>query len=471
MPKRSIGMILPLVLALASVLPAILRAQTAQPRSQPQSVEEIKIDKWNSLPLRGRDYAGLKSAPAPRRDLTGIWDATGDRSNIPPPGIQINGAHEHPAILPGNRTPPGGAPDERNIPNPLPYTPLGEATLESHKPIGQGIRAVPAELGNDPVNLCDPPGFPRMELNEFRGLEIVQLPDHVLILNQNDRTWRTIWTDGRELPADPEPRWYGYSVGKWVDDYTFVVQTVGLTEKTWLDNQGRPHSGELKVEERFHRIDNDHMELTVAINDPQMYTGPWQGLNKFPLRRQPRGFDIREMYCSPSDFAQYEKDTGDSVDVPSGPSSAAPAQTEPATEAADAAAIKQVLAAYSDAWNRRDAHALAMLFTEDADYTNVNGGNTHGSKAIEEMFVRLLTGTGMFRASHRTDTAQRIRFLSPGVASLDDYWVVEGALPERPHREGLYHWVLVKQNGRWLTAVHHATNFTPRPAAPARDGR
>ena len=152
-----------------------------------------------------------------------------------------------------------------------------------------------------------------MAFNEFRNLQLVQTPDHMLVLNQNFRTWRTVWTDGRELPTDPEPRWYGYSVGEWVDDYTFVVHTVGLTEKTWLDNQGRPHSSELSVEERFHRVDNDHMELTVTIDDPEMYTEPWQGLNRYPLRRQPRGFDIREMYCAPSDVAAYEEDFGDSA--------------------------------------------------------------------------------------------------------------------------------------------------------------
>ena len=309
MPKRSIWMILPLGLVLTSVLAPILGAQTAPPRS----VDDIKVDPWNSLPLRGRQYAGVKSAPAPRRNLSGIWDATGDRTDIPPPGIQINGAHEHRSVLPGDSRPLGGAPDERNILNPLPYTPLGEETLKTHKPTGQGVRAVPTAQGNDPVNICDPPGFPRMEFNEFRNLEIVQMPDHVLILNQNYRTWRTVWTDGRALPTDPDPRWYGYSVGKWVDDYTFVVQTVGMNDKTWLDNQGRPHSSELRVEERFHRVDYDRMELTVTIDDPKMYSKPWQGLNKFPLRRQPRGFDIREIYCSPSDSAAYEEDFGDSV--------------------------------------------------------------------------------------------------------------------------------------------------------------
>jgi hypothetical protein len=173
------------------------------------------------------------------------------------------------------------------------------------------VRSVPAVLGNDPLDICDPPGFPRLELYEFRMIEIAQMPDHAIVLSQLSRTWRTIWTDGRELPKNPEPRWNGYSVGKWLDDYTFVVETIGMDERTWLDNAGRPHSSELKTEERFHRIDHDNMEITLTIDDPKMYTQPWQPLIKFPLRLQPRGFDIREMFCVPSDTAQYNTEIGD----------------------------------------------------------------------------------------------------------------------------------------------------------------
>jgi uncharacterized protein (TIGR02246 family) len=148
------------------------------------------------------------------------------------------------------------------------------------------------------------------------------------------------------------------------------------------------------------------------------------------------------------------------------PFSTVRAQTASSTQAADMEAIKQVVEAYSKGWNSRDAHALTMLFTEDADYTTVGGSNTHGRKDIEEMFVRLL-GTGQFSASQRTDTVKRIRFVAPGVASVDDYWVVDGVRSERPHIEGLYAWVMVKQDGHWLTAVHHATNFA-QPTAAAR---
>ena len=113
------------------------------------------------------------------------------------------------------------------------------------------------------------------------------------------------------------------------------------------------------------------------------------------------------------------------------------AQNPSKTEETDIAVIKHVLAAYTDGWISRDAHALTMLFTEDADCTNVNGASTNGSQAIEEMFVRLFNETGIFRQSRRTDSAKRIRFFASGVAAVDDYWVLDGALPERPHREGL----------------------------------
>src|SRR5580692_11562276 len=105
MPKLSIWTTLLTAVVLASVLLPALGAQTAPPRTAPKSVDDIKVDSWNSLPLHGSDYRGVTSAPAPKRDLSGIWDATGDRVGGAPAGIQINGANEHRSVLPGNGTP------------------------------------------------------------------------------------------------------------------------------------------------------------------------------------------------------------------------------------------------------------------------------------------------------------------------------------------------------------------------------
>jgi hypothetical protein len=226
-----------------------------------------------------------KSAPAPKHDISGIWDP-GDN------GIQQLGSK--------------AMPEDGNPQHQPPLTPEGREALNQNKP-SNGLRAVLPADTNDPVVTCDPQGMPREDLYEIRTTQILQTPEKTFLLYTFGKVWRVIWTDGRELPKDPEPRWYGYSVGKWVDDYTLVVQTTGLDDRTWIDRAGRPHSDALHVEERFHRADRDHLELSVTIDDPKMYTKPWLALDKLRFDLQPRDFDVREMICSPSEFAQYNK--------------------------------------------------------------------------------------------------------------------------------------------------------------------
>jgi hypothetical protein len=307
--SRCVGVSLFAVLAWLALSPNLC-AQTAAPNA---TGSDSKPSTWDSIPPVKPFYAGKKSEPAPRRDISGIWDAAELDG-----GRQPSGALEHPALTaPRGKGVEGGRPDETGIMRPLHYTPFGLEALKANKPSGPSVRQVLAALANDPVDQCDPIGFPRMELYELRTIELVQTANQVIYLNQFYGNYRVIWTDGRELPKDPEPRWNGYSVGKWVDDYTFVIETVGLNPRSWLDNAGRPHSDELRVEERFHRVDRDNLELTVTIHDPKMYAEPWQGLNKFPLHLQPPGFDIAELLCSPIDMAEYNKQVGSAVLPPS----------------------------------------------------------------------------------------------------------------------------------------------------------
>jgi hypothetical protein len=125
-----------------------------------------------------------------------------------------------------------------------------------------------------------------------------------------EKRFRTIWTDGRALPKDPDPRWYGYSIGRWEDDYTFVVQTIGMDEKTWLDNAGNPHSNDMRVEERYQRVNMGTVELTVTIDDPTAYAKPWVAKNKLPLRLIPSNTDLMEMICSATEAQEYKKIMG-----------------------------------------------------------------------------------------------------------------------------------------------------------------
>jgi uncharacterized protein (TIGR02246 family) len=133
------------------------------------------------------------------------------------------------------------------------------------------------------------------------------------------------------------------------------------------------------------------------------------------------------------------------------------------TDVAVDPALKQVVDTYTEAWDRADAHALAMLFTEDCDYVVVGGGDTHGREALETSLARNFT-TNM-KGSTRTDSIRRVRFLTPDIASLDDYWVLNTpGDAENPRREGYYTWILIRQDGHWLIALHHAASFpAPRP--------
>ena len=218
-----------------------------------------------------------QTVTVPRHDLSGIWDAMG--AGVHPLGF----SHLRPA-----------------------FTPLGEKMFRANKP-GRGITEVPVGLTNDPLDSCDPAGFPRSNLFELRAAQILQTSNQVLILYEYQRVWRVIWTDGRELPKDPDPTLYGYSVGKWVDDTTFVAQTVGLDERTWLDNSGDPHSGDLRVEERFQRVDHDTLNLTVTIDDPKVYTKPWAAGGAVALKLQPPNREIKEFFCVPTEMEEYKR--------------------------------------------------------------------------------------------------------------------------------------------------------------------
>ena len=84
-------------------------------------------------------------------------------------------------------------------------------------------------------------------------------------------------------------------------------------DKTWLDLAGRPASDAMHVEERFHRVDHDHLELTVTIDDPKMYTRPWVALDKFPMKLQDPHTDVMELYCSLSEIETFNKLVGNPV--------------------------------------------------------------------------------------------------------------------------------------------------------------
>ncbi len=109
--------------------------------------------------------------------------------------------------------------------------------------------------------------------NSVRKAKIVQTAGLIVILDE-DLTYRQIFLDGRALETDPNPSWMGYSVGHWEGD-TLVVESFGFNDRTWLDRNGHPHTEALRVTERYRRRDFGHLEIEITLNDPAVYVRPW----------------------------------------------------------------------------------------------------------------------------------------------------------------------------------------------------
>ena len=234
-----------------------------------------------SLAISTAAFAQAPSTPpASTQDLSGIWARVVDPASRPF-YLYAFGAAE-PAM-----------------------TPWGEARYKETKP-SHGSRAVPLEASNDPVFAgCNPPGVPRVYLHPF-PFQIVNVPGReVLILYEYDHMVRHVYTDGRGHDLRSAPAWMGDSIGRWEGD-TFVVDTLGFNDRTWIDRRGLPHGEELHVVERFRLVDQNTLEVGITVEDPQAYTKPWSVQLRYT--RRPPEWRILELACEDdASFLQLER--------------------------------------------------------------------------------------------------------------------------------------------------------------------
>ncbi|HEY6509225.1 MAG TPA: hypothetical protein VIY56_14490 [Vicinamibacterales bacterium] len=178
------------------------------------------------------------NAPAPRLadgriDLSGIWLGGGPINNI------ADG-------LPSGET--------------LPLLPTAQTALDAR------------QSRDDPQASCLPSGVPRIAPYPWR---IVQTPTHLFFLFEgNIHSYRQIFMDGRAHPLDPDPTWYGHSIGRW-EGSTLVVDTVGFNDKFWFDFKGHPHTERLHIVERYTRTSAGTLVNQITIDDPGAYSRPF----------------------------------------------------------------------------------------------------------------------------------------------------------------------------------------------------
>ena len=228
-----------------------------------------------------------KPKPFNPHDLSGVWSMP-TKGNFERHSLNDKRLEIQDKSIPG---------EMRAQSYPPPMTAWGKAKFEAAKP-SYGPRSVPPGLGNDLVSICEPLGYPRdlWEAN-LRPFEIVQVSDRVLQHMQYHDLWRTIWTDGRALPKDPDPAWNGYSVGHWDGD-TFVVESTGYDDRTWVDHFGNPHSDQMVLTERYQRLDADTLQMDMTLTDPKTYTAPWVGDT---IKFERVKVAIFEEICAPSE--------------------------------------------------------------------------------------------------------------------------------------------------------------------------
>jgi len=200
-----------------------------------------------------------------------------------------------------------GYPMSQWSPGELPFSAAGRAQFDANIP-GKGPRQTMPALGNDPLGDANPPGLYRT-LVYGRPWEFIQLDNKIVQIFEWGKHWRTIWTAGRDVPdvIVAGPYWYGYSVGEWEGD-TLVVKTVGLDGRAWLDEWGTPFSDFALIEERWRR-NGDEVELTITVNDPDLYSEPWTSDTKTFAYQSPDSLngELMEQIFAPIDEMEFNR--------------------------------------------------------------------------------------------------------------------------------------------------------------------
>ncbi len=155
-----------------------------------------------------------------------------------------------------------------------------------------------------PNERCMPGGVPEFVLiARISPFFFLQTPAEVTIFNQNGPEIRRIFMDVPHS-GNVKPSWYGESVGHYEGGDTLVVDTIGISAKSYVDNFRTPHTGKLHVIERFRiSADRKSMEDFVTVDDPGAFTTQWSGIQRFRLEKR----EMRETVCAENNVNFFGK--------------------------------------------------------------------------------------------------------------------------------------------------------------------
>jgi hypothetical protein len=228
---------------------------------------------WPAYPTAGvprtADGRPNLTGPVPRAadgkpDLSGVWQYMRPPSAPPPPAEPPPAQGTAPDVIPLAVRLSQFWNLGASFQDGLPFQPWA---AELHR------QRVATNSKDNPDAHCLPLGVMQLHTHG-QPRKMIQAPGLIVILYEANAGVRQIFTDGRPLPKDPQPWWFGYSTGKWQGD-TLVVESAGFRDLGWLDVEGSPLTESGRIVERFRRVDYGHLEIEVTIDDPKAYTKPW----------------------------------------------------------------------------------------------------------------------------------------------------------------------------------------------------
>jgi hypothetical protein len=187
----------------------------------------------------------------------------------------------------------------------IPYQPWARAKTLSEK-TSTGPDPKFDETTDPQVIYCEPPSVPHIYLWPIKT-KFIQTPEAVYVLYELGPFFRVVWLNSKH-PADPDPQWWGHSIGSYENGDTLVIDTVGFNDKTWLDQMGHPHTEQLHLIERYKRVNQNQLELDMTIDDPGAYTKPWNAHRNFAVSTT--GFLRYQQICSVRENQQFFDNTG-----------------------------------------------------------------------------------------------------------------------------------------------------------------